>query len=86
MSRRSLPDVKIFPARESLLVNVIGVADVVEDADERKRIWEAFPEEIDLYQYFAGPDDSRFALIRVTPKRIECTHPDHPQPDVYRVD
>ena len=59
---------------------------MVDDPAEKARVWDAFPEEIDLFQYFSGVDDPRFALIRVDPRRIECTHPEHPQPDVYRFD
>jgi general stress protein 26 len=69
---------------EFATVNVLGRAGVVETADEKRRVWDVFPDEVDLFQYFSGPEDPRFALIRIDPDRIECSHPDHPQPDVYR--
>jgi len=71
---------------EFATVNVLGRAAIVDAPDEKRRVWEIFPEEVDLSQYFTGPDDPRFALIRIDPGRIECSHPDHPDPDVYHLE
>ncbi len=47
-------------------LQIEGEAEVLTDPETRARMWNE-----DQAVYFSGPDDPNFAVIRVTPQRIE---------------
>lgn len=53
-------------------VLVRGRAEIVEDAAEKKRVWDVI--DYDLGQFWSGgPTDPNYALVRVTPDRVELS-------------
>lgn len=52
-------------------LTVTGTAEAVTDPADKKRVWGVF--DFDLRGYYpAGPSDSNFGLMKITPSRIEC--------------
>ena len=55
-------------------LTVTGKAKFVEDAAEKKRIWNGKVFDYDLAQFWpAGPESTDFGLMLITPTRIELT-------------
>ncbi len=53
-------------------VMVRGSAEIVTDTEEKKRVWDVI--DYDLGQFWSGgPTDPNYALIRVTPTRVELS-------------
>jgi general stress protein 26 len=51
---------------------VRGRSEVVEDAAEKRRVWDVL--DYDLSQFWsAGPEDPNYSLVRVTPLRVELS-------------
>ena len=54
-------------------------AEWVDDLDEKARVWELFrsappPVGYDPVEFFGGPDNPEFGLLRLTPWRVEVTN------------
>ena len=53
-------------------VMVRGSAEIIEDAAEKKRVWDVI--DYDLSQFWSGgPDDSNYTLVKVRPERVELS-------------
>ena len=53
-------------------VMVRGRAEIVTDAEEKKRVWDVI--DYDLGQFWSGgPDDPSYMLVKVTPTRVELS-------------
>ena len=51
---------------------VRGRAEIVEDADEKKRVWDVI--DYDLAEFWpGGPTDPEYTLVRVEPERVELS-------------
>jgi general stress protein 26 len=51
-------------------VTIIGEAEIIEDLEQKKRIWKLAP--YDISQHFPkGPESEEFCLLKINPKRIE---------------
>jgi general stress protein 26 len=49
-------------------VYVRGVAELVEDTDEKRRVWDAGFFDYDLATFFGSPDDPDFVFVRIEPQ------------------
>jgi len=59
---------------EMVHLTVTGVARFVEDASDKKRIWDSKVFDYDLSQFWpAGPSSDDFGLMLITPARVELT-------------
>jgi len=53
-------------------VTVRGHAEIIEDAAEKKRVWDVI--DYDLSQFWSGgPDDPSYMLVKVHPERVELS-------------
>jgi len=48
---------------------VTGEAEIVENIDEKRRVWKIAP--YDLSQYFKTPESKDYCLLRIKPNKIE---------------
>lgn len=55
-----------------------GTATITTDPKEKSDYWFDM-----LSAVFAGPDDPSYAVMKVTPYRVEFMNPGVPQPDVW---
>jgi general stress protein 26 len=74
---------------EMIHLTVTGIAKFVEDAKEKKRVWNSKIFDYDLSQFWpAGAEAKDFGLMLITPSRIELTSlPDMSvgkKPEVWR--
>jgi general stress protein 26 len=53
------------PAAE---VHVRGTAELVDDLDEKRRVWSSGIFDYDLSSFFGSPDDADFVFVRVRPQ------------------
>jgi general stress protein 26 len=53
------------PAAE---VYVRGTADLIDDLDEKRRVWDSGIFPFDLAAFFGSPDDADFVFVRVRPQ------------------
>jgi general stress protein 26 len=70
------PNVELFfqVGTEMIHLTVTGTAKFVEDAAEKKRIWNGKVFDYDLGQFWPdGADSKEFGLLLVTPSRVELT-------------
>ena len=51
-------------------LTITGTAELVTDPAEKTRMWDVF--DIDLGEYYRGPEDEDYGLMKITPRRIEC--------------
>jgi len=59
-------------------VNIEATAEICLDMDARRQFWqEAFGD------YFSGPEDPNYAIIRISPRRIEYYGSYEKEPDIY---
>jgi general stress protein 26 len=64
----------------SRVATLSGVCDVVEDIETKRRVWHGIP---GCAEYFSGPEDPNFGVIRFVCRRIELTGADiDPSPAV----
>jgi general stress protein 26 len=81
---RAHPDVHVTMGGDSEhmdhpYVNIVATANILDDAASRKKIWRD-----ELKQYFSGPDDPDFCILRIVPSVIEYLGPGMMKPLVYR--
>jgi general stress protein 26 len=70
------PNVELFyqVGADMVHVTVTGTAKFVEDAAEKKRVWNGKLFDYDLAQFWPdGPGSKDFGLMLVTPSRVELT-------------
>ncbi len=61
-------------------VNVEGVAEVLTDPETKKKYWKE-----EFKQYYKGPDDPNYTVIKITPKIIEYMAAGARQPEIYTI-
>lgn len=61
-------------------VNIEAIAQVVNDLETKKKHWEKH-----LEQFFTGPEDPNFSVIKISPQTIEYTSGNALKPEVYTV-
>lgn len=59
-------------------LQIEGTAEVLTDAESRRRMWTE-----EQSAYFSGPDDPNYAVIRITPTRIEYQTMTAMSPEVW---
>ncbi|MBU1084350.1 MAG: pyridoxamine 5'-phosphate oxidase family protein [Candidatus Omnitrophota bacterium] len=60
-------------------VNIDGTAEILTDKDTKEKCWCGM-----LEQFFSGPDDPNYIVIKVTPRSAEYIGPGAHQPVVYK--
>lgn len=60
-------------------VQVEGTAQVLDDAATKKAMWQEM-----LAQYFDGPDDPNYCVIKITPGRMEYGTMGSAEPEVWQ--
>ncbi len=61
-------------------INMAGKAEILIDPEVKKKYWNDM-----LSQFFTGPDDPNYVVIKITPKVIEYMCADTTQPEIYEV-
>lgn len=61
-------------------LNIQAAAEVLTDIETKKEFWNDM-----LRQFFKGPDDPTYAVIRISPQLIEYTDAETHKTDVYEV-
>lgn len=61
-------------------VNIEGTAEILTDIETKKKCWSKM-----LEQFFKGPEDPEYVVIKILPKTIEYTSPGAHTPEVYTV-
>jgi general stress protein 26 len=61
-------------------VNVEGRAEVLTDLPTKKKCWHDM-----LSQFFEGPEDPNYVVVKVVPETIEFTAPGAHRPEIYRI-
>lgn len=61
-------------------VNVDGSAEVLTDAETKKKCWKE-----EYKQYYKGPDDPNYIIMKITPRVIEYMTAGARQPEVYTI-
>jgi general stress protein 26 len=59
-------------------VNVEGAAEIVTDLETKKQVWKD-----QFKQFYTGPEDPNYAVIKITPRMIEYMAPGAHRPEVY---
>jgi general stress protein 26 len=59
-------------------VNVEGTAEILTDAESKMRCWKE-----EYKQYYKGPDDPNYVVIRIVPRVIEYMAVGAHQPEIY---
>ncbi|MBD3180253.1 MAG: general stress protein [Candidatus Latescibacteria bacterium] len=54
------------PEKWDSYIQIAGTAEVVTDLEEKKEFWNPM-----IAEYFEGPEDPNYVIIKVTPSRIE---------------
>jgi general stress protein 26 len=60
-------------------VNVVGKAKILTDLKTKKKCWQE-----PLGQFFDGPEDPDYVVIKITPTLIEYMNPETFEPEVYK--
>ncbi|MCQ9206358.1 MAG: pyridoxamine 5'-phosphate oxidase family protein [Omnitrophica bacterium] len=60
-------------------VNVEGTAEILTDPDTKKKCWHEM-----LAQFFKGPEDPNYVVIKITPRMMEYWEHGAGAPEVYR--
>ena len=60
-------------------VNIVGTAEVLTDPEIKKKCWHEI-----LTQFFDGPEDPGFVVIKITPSLIEYMGPGAVEPETYK--
>jgi general stress protein 26 len=62
-------------------INVVGTAEILDDDGAKNAVWCD-----ELANYFQGPDDPNYVVLKVSPETIEYSDPTTgPQPEVFNV-
>ncbi len=61
-------------------VNVEGAAEILTDPETKERCWKAT-----FAQFFKGPDDPNYVVIKITPGVIEYMGPGAHEPEMYNM-
>jgi len=61
-------------------VNVEGSAEVLTDPETKKKCWKE-----EFKQYYKGPDDPNYVVIKIQPSTIEYLAAGAHNPEIYRV-
>lgn len=61
-------------------LNIDGSAEVLTDLETKKKCWHEM-----LKQFFEGPEDPNYVVIKISPQVIEYMLPATHQPEVYTV-
>jgi general stress protein 26 len=61
-------------------VNIQATAQIATDLETKKKCWDDH-----LKQFFTGPEDPNFSVIKITPQVIEYTSGDALKPEIYTV-
>jgi general stress protein 26 len=61
-------------------VNAAGKAEILTDLDSKKKCWHEI-----LAEFFSGPEDPGYVVLKITPETIEYMHGDAMEPEVYRM-
>ena len=59
-------------------INVDGTAEVLTDIETKKKCWDDH-----LKQFFKGPEDPNYVVIKVIPESIEYMNPGVFEPEIY---
>lgn len=59
-------------------VNIIGTAEILTDSESKKKCWHEV-----LAQFFSGPEDPNYVVIKISPKTIEYMSPEAMEPEIY---
>ena len=62
-------------------INIQAVAEVKTDIETKKKSWDDF-----LAQFFSGPEDPDYAVIKISPEVIEYMAPGAHEPEIYTVE
>jgi len=65
---------------QTAFVNIQANAQVLTDQEEKKKYWSEM-----LKNYFSGPEDPNYVLIKIVPEIVEYTAPGAHLPEVYKV-
>lgn len=60
-------------------INIYGRAEILTDMQTKKKMWCSH-----LEQYFKGPDDPDYVVLKIKPNYIECHLPGKMTPEVLR--
>lgn len=61
-------------------INVEGIAEVFTDPETKKKCWKE-----EFKQYYKGPEDPNFTVIKITPRIIEYMPAGAHKPEVYAI-
>ena len=61
-------------------INVVGTAEILTDLGTKKQCWHEM-----LAQFFKGPEDPNYAVIKVTPTLIEYMSPESMEPEELKL-
>jgi general stress protein 26 len=59
-------------------VNVVGKAEILTDKETKKKCWNEM-----LSEFFSGPEDPNYVVIKISPEKIEYMCADARQPEIY---
>ena len=65
---------------QSAYINVQATAQILTDPETKKQQWSDM-----LKNYFSGPEDPNYAVIKISPQVIEYMVPGTHQPEMYQV-
>ncbi|MCK5214278.1 MAG: pyridoxamine 5'-phosphate oxidase family protein [Candidatus Omnitrophica bacterium] len=71
-----------FIDRKMNFARVSGNASVSNDMENKKLIWNNVPM---LRQYFSGPEDANFILVRIDTSTVETMTPQQMEPEVLKL-
>lgn len=66
---------------QAAYVNIQATAQVLTDLETKKKYWSDM-----LKQFFSGPEDPNYAVIKISPQVIEYTSSGAHPPEIYVVD
>jgi general stress protein 26 len=61
-------------------INVVGTAEILTDPETKRQCWKE-----EYKQYYKGPDDPNYIVIKIAPEAIEYMDLGSRQPEVYRI-
>ncbi|MDP8263348.1 MAG: pyridoxamine 5'-phosphate oxidase family protein [Candidatus Ancaeobacter aquaticus] len=62
-------------------VNIVATGEILDDADSKNKVWQDV-----LKNFFSGPDDPNYVVLKATPQVIEYMIPGSMEPVVYTPD
>ena len=68
------------PEEERPYVQVAATADILTDSEIKREMWVDY-----LSQFFSGPEDPNYAVIRISPSLIELMEPGKMEPQVLEI-